>query len=44
MKIKFKSLTAIISILVLTVLTISTPLLNNPVSPMCNLPAEKVHQ
>ncbi len=44
MKRKFKNLTVIISILLLTVLTISTPLLDNPIAPMCDLPAEKVHQ
>ncbi len=42
---KFKNLTVIFSILLLTVFTICTPLFNNNlILPMCDLPAEKVHQ
>lgn len=42
---KFKNLTVVFSIFLLTVLTISTPLSNNNlILPMCDLLPEKVHQ
>ena len=45
MKKNIKKLTVVCSILLLSIVTISAPILNNNlILPMCDLPPEKVHQ